>query len=112
MESEFGEDLLVEFVLLVGSVEGGSDLDDLGGVGWVSRSWETRVFGLEDGEGLVTEVKSLRSIPFGVVGDEELGRSEGFDEGFLEERRRKAVMSVGIWEGRETNARRQLNERK
>lgn len=84
MVGEFGEDLLVELVLLIGSVEGGGDRNDLGGVGWVSRSWETRVLGLEGGESLVTEVQGLRSIPFGVVGDEEFGGGEGFGEGFLE----------------------------
>jgi len=112
LEGELGEDLLVELILLLGSVEGGSDLDDLGGVGWVSRSWETRVFGLEDGEGLVTEVKSLRSVPFGVVGDEEFGRGEGLGERFLRggEEIKEDGMSVEVEE--EGKTRRKLNEQK
>jgi hypothetical protein len=85
LEGELGEDLLVELVLLgtVGSVERVGEGDKLGSIGRVSRSREARVFGFKGGEGLVTEVKGLRSIPFGKVGDEVFRRGERLREGFL-----------------------------
>lgn len=81
---KLGENLLVKDVFASSSrVDLLSERNDLLGVGGVTRSRKMTGLFVKCRKSLETNVQGSGSVPFGKVGDEELGVSEGLFKGFL-----------------------------